>query len=82
MTYVYASSTLLSSSQFSWNNNFVPDFLFTIIKKSIFISVSIFGCAAFELVTGDMLFAPKESNGYGEDEDHLALMMELFRKNA
>ncbi|KAF3596450.1 hypothetical protein DY000_02027915 [Brassica cretica] len=41
-----------------------------------------FGCAAFELATGDMLFVPKESNGYGEDEDHLALMMELFRKNA
>ena len=39
-----------------------------------------FGCTAFELVTGDMLFAPKEGNGYGEDEDHLALMMELLGK--
>ncbi|KAF3509329.1 hypothetical protein F2Q69_00008955 [Brassica cretica] len=28
----------------------------------------------------DMLFAPKEGNGYGEDEDHLALMMELLGK--
>lgn len=27
-----------------------------------------FACTAFELATGDMLFAPKEGNGYGEDE--------------
>ncbi|CAN6813373.1 unnamed protein product [Brassica oleracea] len=33
-----------------------------------------------ELATGDMLFAPKDGNGYGEDEDHLALMMELLGK--
>ncbi|KAH0892224.1 hypothetical protein HID58_054653 [Brassica napus] len=26
------------------------------------------------------LFAPKDGNGYGEDEDHLALMMELLGK--
>ncbi|KAF3490098.1 hypothetical protein F2Q69_00052461 [Brassica cretica] len=39
-----------------------------------------FACTAFELATGDMLFAPKDGNGYGEDEDHLALMMELLGK--
>ncbi|XP_010530993.1 PREDICTED: SRSF protein kinase 1-like [Tarenaya hassleriana] len=39
-----------------------------------------FGCIAFELSTGDMLFAPKDGNGYSEDEDHLARMMELLGK--
>ncbi|CAL9163900.1 uncharacterized protein LOC135654025 [Musa acuminata AAA Group] len=39
-----------------------------------------FACMAFELATGDMLFAPKSGQGYSEDEDHLALMMELLGK--
>ncbi|KAJ0041274.1 hypothetical protein Pint_28723 [Pistacia integerrima] len=39
-----------------------------------------FACTAFELATGDMLFAPKSGQGYSEDEDHLALMMELLGK--
>ncbi|KAJ4714040.1 Kinase family protein [Melia azedarach] len=39
-----------------------------------------FGCTAFELATGDMLFAPKSGQGFNEDEDHLALMMELLGK--
>jgi serine/threonine-protein kinase SRPK3 len=39
-----------------------------------------FACTAFELATGDMLFAPKDGLGYSEDEDHLALMMELLGK--
>ncbi|XP_010526854.1 PREDICTED: SRSF protein kinase 2-like [Tarenaya hassleriana] len=39
-----------------------------------------FACTAFELATGDMLFAPQDGNGYSEDEDHLALMMELLGK--
>ncbi|KAJ6798282.1 putative serine/threonine-protein kinase sky1 [Iris pallida] len=39
-----------------------------------------FACIAFELATGDMLFAPNSTNGYSEDEDHLALMMELLGK--
>ncbi|XP_038976400.1 SRSF protein kinase 2-like isoform X2 [Phoenix dactylifera] len=39
-----------------------------------------FACIAFELATGDMLFTPKEGQGYSEDEDHLALMMELLGK--
>ncbi|KAM7260256.1 hypothetical protein ACFE04_015997 [Oxalis oulophora] len=39
-----------------------------------------FACTAFELATGDMLFAPKDGQGYSEDEDHLALMMELLGK--
>ncbi|XP_010940221.1 uncharacterized protein [Elaeis guineensis] len=39
-----------------------------------------FACIAFELATGDMLFAPKEGQGFSEDEDHLALMMELLGK--
>ncbi|XP_068639895.1 uncharacterized protein [Aristolochia californica] len=37
-------------------------------------------CIAFELATGDMLFIPKDGHGYDEDEDHLALMMELLGK--
>ncbi|KAJ1403844.1 Serine/threonine-protein kinase, active site [Sesbania bispinosa] len=39
-----------------------------------------FACIAFELATGDMLFTPKGGQGYSEDEDHLALMMELLGK--
>ncbi|KAK9670484.1 hypothetical protein RND81_13G204800 [Saponaria officinalis] len=39
-----------------------------------------FACTAFELATGDMLFAPKDGQGFSEDEDHLALMQELLGK--
>lgn len=39
-----------------------------------------FACIAFELATGDVLFAPKTGQGFSEDEDHLALMMELLGK--
>ncbi|CAI9110476.1 OLC1v1010509C4 [Oldenlandia corymbosa var. corymbosa] len=39
-----------------------------------------FACTAFELATGEMLFTPKDGQGFGEDEDHLALMMELLGK--
>ncbi|XP_050228639.1 uncharacterized protein LOC126677868 [Mercurialis annua] len=39
-----------------------------------------FACTAFELATGDMMFTPKEGQGFSEDEDHLALMMELLGK--
>ncbi|KAF5753108.1 SRSF protein kinase 1-like [Tripterygium wilfordii] len=39
-----------------------------------------FACTAFELATGDMMFAPKNGQGFSEDEDHLALMMELLGK--
>ncbi|XP_044482208.1 SRSF protein kinase 1-like [Mangifera indica] len=39
-----------------------------------------FACTALELATGEMLFAPKSGQGYSEDEDHLALMMELLGK--
>ncbi|XP_015889589.3 uncharacterized protein LOC107424333 [Ziziphus jujuba] len=39
-----------------------------------------FACTAFELATGDMMFAPKSGQGFCEDEDHLALMMELLGK--
>ncbi|KAG0457004.1 hypothetical protein HPP92_021841 [Vanilla planifolia] len=39
-----------------------------------------FACIAFELATGDILFSPKIGHGFSEDEDHLALMMELLGK--
>ncbi|EXB95118.1 Serine/threonine-protein kinase SRPK [Morus notabilis] len=39
-----------------------------------------FACIAFELATGDMMFTPKTGQGFSEDEDHLALMMELLGK--
>ncbi|KAE8010749.1 hypothetical protein FH972_007086 [Carpinus fangiana] len=39
-----------------------------------------FACTAFELATGDMLFTPNSGQGFSEDEDHLALMMELLGK--
>ncbi|GAB2282901.1 hypothetical protein Dimus_017436 [Dionaea muscipula] len=39
-----------------------------------------FACTAFELATGEMLFTPKSGQNFSEDEDHLALMMELLGK--
>lgn len=39
-----------------------------------------FACIAFELATGEMMFTPKGAQGFSEDEDHLALMMELLGK--
>ncbi|KAF9611955.1 hypothetical protein IFM89_037175 [Coptis chinensis] len=39
-----------------------------------------FACMGFELATGDILFASKSGQGFSEDEDHLALMMELLGK--
>ncbi|XP_075498343.1 uncharacterized protein LOC142536846 [Primulina tabacum] len=39
-----------------------------------------FACIAFELATGEMMFTPKTGQGFSEDEDHLALMMELLGK--
>ncbi|XP_051127369.1 uncharacterized protein LOC127248865 [Andrographis paniculata] len=39
-----------------------------------------FACIAFELATGEMLFTPKTGQVFSEDEDHLALMMELLGK--
>ncbi|KAL0396135.1 UNVERIFIED_CONTAM: Serine/threonine-protein kinase SRPK [Sesamum calycinum] len=39
-----------------------------------------FACIAFELATGEMMFTPTGGEGYSEDEDHLALMMELLGK--
>ncbi|KAK9069397.1 hypothetical protein SSX86_011300 [Deinandra increscens subsp. villosa] len=39
-----------------------------------------FACTAFELATGEMMFAPKPGQSYSEDEDHLALMMEILGK--
>ncbi|XP_047318093.1 SRSF protein kinase 1-like [Impatiens glandulifera] len=39
-----------------------------------------FACTAFELATGEMMFTPNEGQGFSEDEDHLALMMELLGK--
>ncbi|KAJ3434818.1 hypothetical protein M0812_01939 [Anaeramoeba flamelloides] len=38
------------------------------------------GCMIFELLTGDVLFDPQKSQLYGKDEDHLALIIELFGK--
>merc|ERR1719222_477946 len=35
-------------------------------------------CMIFELVTGDYLFDPKNSEEYPRDEDHLALFIELL----
>ncbi|KAL8472527.1 hypothetical protein ACS0TY_029654 [Phlomoides rotata] len=39
-----------------------------------------FACTAFELAAGEMMFTPKTGQGFSEDEDHLALMMELLGK--
>eukprot|EP01004_Peranema_trichophorum_P000463 NODE_1051_length_2152_cov_122.091671_g804_i1.p2 GENE.NODE_1051_length_2152_cov_122.091671_g804_i1~~NODE_1051_length_2152_cov_122.091671_g804_i1.p2 ORF type:complete len:242 (-),score=58.33 NODE_1051_length_2152_cov_122.091671_g804_i1:291-1016(-) len=36
-------------------------------------------CLAFELLTGDFLFDPQESDQIDRDEDHLALIVELLQ---
>jgi len=38
------------------------------------------GCMTFELLTGDLLFDPREGPDYDRDEDHLAMFQELFGK--
>ena len=36
------------------------------------------GCLTFELLTGDLLFDPKEAEKWTRDDDHLALIIELL----
>ena len=38
------------------------------------------GCIMFELLTGDLLFDPREGSDYDRDEDHLAMFQELLGK--
>mmetsp|Transcript_5964 Transcript_5964/g.8953 ORF Transcript_5964/g.8953 Transcript_5964/m.8953 type:complete len:975 (+) Transcript_5964:803-3727(+) len=38
------------------------------------------GCITFELLTGDLLFDPREGSDYDRDEDHLAMCQELLGK--
>lgn len=38
------------------------------------------GCIVFELLTGDLLFDPREGGDYDRDEDHLAMFQELLGK--
>ena len=38
------------------------------------------GCMVFELLTGDLLFDPREGMDYDRDEDHLAMFQELLGK--
>jgi len=38
------------------------------------------GCMVFELLTGDLLFDPREGPDYDRDEDHLAMFQELLGK--
>jgi len=38
------------------------------------------GCICFELLTGDLLFDPREGGNYDRDEDHLAMFQELLGK--
>jgi len=40
-----------------------------------------FACTAFELATGEMLFAPKGGDGFSEDEVHISLVHRLFKKS-
>jgi serine/threonine protein kinase len=37
-----------------------------------------FACLVFELLTGDLLFDPQAGKSWDEDEDHVALMIELI----
>jgi len=39
-----------------------------------------FACMLFELLTGDFLFEPKDSDVHNQDDDHLAQMFELLQK--
>ena len=52
-----------------------------IVRNSYDTSADIWSCAAlvFELLTGDFLFDPQESEYIDRDEDHLALIVELLQ---
>jgi serine/threonine-protein kinase SRPK3 len=52
-----------------------------IVRNSYNTSADIWSCAClvFELLTGDFLFDPQESEFIDRDEDHLALMVELLQ---
>jgi|EP00670_Eutreptiella_braarudii_P007216 serine/threonine-protein kinase SRPK3 len=52
-----------------------------IVRNSYNTAVDIWSCAClvFELLTGDFLFDPQESEYIDRDEDHLALIVELLQ---
>lgn len=45
-------------------------------KYSTLADIWSFGCIAFELLTGELLFQPRAGTNYGEDDDHLASIWE------
>lgn len=55
-----------------------------IVRNHYETSVDIWSCAClvFELLTGDFLFDPQESEYIDRDEDHLALIVELLQTQA
>jgi len=48
------------------------------IKYSTSVDMWSVGCLAFELLTGDLLFEPKDGDSYDKDDDHLAQMIEVL----
>lgn len=53
-----------------------------ILGSSYSISVDMWsmGCMVFELLTGDLLFEPKNGSSFNKNDDHLAQMLELLGK--
>ena len=85
----YRSVKLVDFGNACWTHKHFTDDIQTrqyrapevIVRNSYNTAVDVWSCAClvFELLTGDFLFDPQESEYIDRDEDHLALIVELLQ---